>query len=72
MKKSTMAVVALLTALSSIPMVSVAYASDTPPPATTATCAGGKAADCSPDCTDLTDQAAKDACCKAASCSGNQ
>ncbi|KTD35269.1 hypothetical protein Lmor_0716 [Legionella moravica] len=41
MKKSTMAVAALLTALSSAPMVSVAYADDTSTPAA-ATCTGCK------------------------------
>ncbi|MCL4365654.1 hypothetical protein M1437_00290 [Patescibacteria group bacterium] len=40
MKKSTMAVAALLTALSSAPMVSVAYADDSTTPA--ATCTGCK------------------------------
>lgn len=58
MKKSTMAVAALLTALSSAPMVSVAYADDAAT-TTTATCTGCKAADC-------TNAADKAACCKAA------
>lgn len=60
MKKSTMAVAALLTALSSAPMVSVAYADDAAP-TSTSTCAGCKAADCK-------DAADKAACCKAACC----
>lgn len=58
MKKSTMAVAALLTALSSAPMVSVAYADDVAP-AASATCAA--------NCCKATGDA-KVACCKAAAC----
>ncbi|TAL65203.1 MAG: hypothetical protein EPN84_01905 [Legionella sp.] len=63
MKKSTMAVAALLTALSSAPMMSVAYADEATTTTTTTTCTGCKGTDCSK----ATDKAA---CCKAASCKG--
>lgn len=67
MKKSTMAVAALLTALSSAPMISVAYADEATTTTTTTTCGGCKA-----DCSKATDKAAccKAAACKAASCKG--
>lgn len=68
-----MAVAALLTALSSAPMVSVAYADETTAPVA-ATCTGCKAADCNDAAANKTAcckaAADKAASCKAASCKG--
>lgn len=71
MKKSTMAVAALLSALSTAPVVSVAYADDATPSTTVSGCTGTKGCAGCKACAGCKGCAACTGCKGCGGCSGN-